>query len=141
MQFTYIFALFFALVVAVFAILNAQPVTIDYVFGEFQISLAVVILASAFAGAIILGFLGIFRKVKEGLKAREMNSKIRKLEEQLKETEGKLGGAEAKVEELEGSLLDKESRINELQNKLTEWEDKEKAEEKADEKAEETVRE
>ncbi len=140
MQLTYIFALFFALIVAVFAILNAQPVTVDLVFNEFQISLALIILVSAFAGAIILGFLGLFQKIKGGLKAREMHLKNKKLEEQLKDTEGKLTEAEGKLteaegrlEEIQGSLLERDNQIKELQDKLGEQEDKEKAQQTAGE--------
>jgi uncharacterized integral membrane protein len=118
MQLTYILALLFALVVAVFALLNAQPVTVDFVFNEFQISLALVILVSAFAGAIILGFLGIFRKVKEGFRAREMNVKVKSLEEQLKEAEDKLTKTEIRLAEMEAGIMERDSRIKELEDIL-----------------------
>ena len=130
MQLTYILALIFALVVAIFALLNAQPVTVDFMFDEFQISLALVILVSAFAGAVILGFLGIFRKVKEGLKSREMNAKMKNMEEQLKEAGEKLAGAEMKLAEMEAGLMERNGRIKELNERLAERENgetKEKA--------------
>lgn len=123
MQLTYIFALIFALVVAVFALLNAQPVTVDFAFNEFQISLALVILVSAFAGAIILGFLGLFRQVKESLKSREMNTRIKRLEEQLKETGEKLAIAEAELEVTKASLAEKDERIRVLTESLAKEEE------------------
>ncbi len=96
-QLTYIIALLFALVVAIFALLNAQPVTVDFMFNELQISLALVILVSAATGAIILGLLGLFRQVKENLRAREMNVRIKKLENQLRKAEEDLAIAHGEL--------------------------------------------
>ncbi len=120
LQLKYILALLFALVVAIFALLNAQPVTVDFIFDEFQISLALVILVSAFAGAIILGFLGIFRQVKESFKSREMNARIKKLEEQLKETVDRNTEAELRLAEAEACIRERDSRIRELESILAE---------------------
>ncbi|NLZ90955.1 MAG: LapA family protein [Clostridiales bacterium] len=122
MQLTYILALLFALVVAIFALLNAQPVTVDFIFNEFQISLALVILVSAFAGAIILGFLGIFRQVKGSFKSREMNARIKKLEEQLKETVDKNTKTELRLAEAEAGIMERDNRIKELEGILAERE-------------------
>ena len=127
MQLTYIFALIFALVVAVFALLNAQPVTVDFAFNEFQISLALVILISAFAGAIILGFMGLFRQVKEGFKFRDMNVRIKKLEEQLKETGDKLAIAGAELEVAKAGLVEKDERIRILAESLAKEEEEKEA--------------
>ncbi len=122
MQLTYILALLFAMVVAIFALLNAQPVTVDFIFNEFQISLALVILVSAFAGAVILGFLGIFRQVKESFKSREMNARIKKLEEQLNEMVDKNTKAELRLAEAEAGIMERDSRIKELEGILAERE-------------------
>lgn len=122
MQLKYILALLFALVVAIFALLNAQPVTVDFIFNEFQISLALVILVSAFAGAIILGFLGIFRQVKGSFKSREMNARIKKLEEQLKETVDKNTKTELRLAEAEAGIMERDNRIKELEGILAERE-------------------
>jgi uncharacterized integral membrane protein len=122
LQLTYILALLFALVVAIFALLNAQPVTVDFIFNEFQISLALVILVSAFAGAIILGFLGIFRQVKGSFKSREMNARIKKLEEQLKETVDKNTKTELRLAEAEAGIMERDNRIKELEGILAERE-------------------
>jgi len=122
LQLKYILALLFALMVAIFALLNAQPVTVDFIFNEFQISLALVILVSAFAGAAILGFLGIFRQVKESFKSREMNARIKKLEEQLKETADKHTKAELRLAEAEARIMERDSRITELEGILADRE-------------------
>jgi len=125
MQVTYILALLFALIVAIFAIQNAQPVTVDFMFNEFQVSLALVILVSVFAGAIILGFLGIFRQIRTGLKTREMASKIKKLEGQLKDTQGKLAESEENLNKLTGGLLGRENETQVPDDKPEECENAE----------------
>ncbi|MBA1336813.1 MAG: hypothetical protein HPY66_3249 [Firmicutes bacterium] len=123
MQLTYLLALLFAVVVAMFAIVNAQPVTVDFMFNEFQVSLALVILVSAFAGAIILGFLGLFRQVKSGFKLRELQGRNKKLENQVTETEEKLSQTEQKLSEAEDRLVEKENALKELESRLLEKEE------------------
>lgn len=129
MQLTYILALLFSVIVAMFAIVNAQPVTVDFMFQELEISLALIVLISAFAGAAILGFLGIFRQVKSGFQLRGAKGKNKKLETQIEELENKLTEAENKIAEKEDALQEKEenlavkqSLIQELENRLMEKE-------------------
>lgn len=129
MQLTYIFALIFSVIVALFAILNAQAVTVDFFFDEFQISLALVILISALAGAIILGFLGLFKQIKFGFKIRDVQHRNKKLEEQVKELEAKLADVqsslsekEESIKDLEGQLSRKEEVLEQLQKSLLEKE-------------------
>jgi len=150
MQLTYILALLFSVIVAMFAIVNAQPVKVDFMFQEFQISLALIVLISAFAGAAILGFLGLFKQIKSGFELRGAKGKNKKMEVQIEELENKLTETENNItekgealremeekfadkekvlEELESRLLEKEKRINELEEELgiqAENEDEEK---------------
>jgi lipopolysaccharide assembly protein A len=60
-QWTFIFALVFALVIAVFSVVNVEQVPVDYVFGTAQFPLIVVILGSALAGGLAVGLFGTFR--------------------------------------------------------------------------------
>lgn len=120
MQVKYIIALLFALVIATFALLNAQPVTVDFAFNEFQISLALVILVSAFAGAIILGFLGLFRQVKEGFKNRETGARLKRSEERLKEAEEKLAITGAELDVAKANLAERDDRIKGLAERVAE---------------------
>ncbi len=120
MQLTYILALLFSVIVAMFAIINAQPVTVDFMFEEFEISLALIILISAFAGAAILGFLGIFRQIKSGFQLRDAKGKARKLESRMEELETKLAQTEESVKEKEESLEGKGKLIEELEHRLVE---------------------
>jgi len=75
-QWTLIFALLFALVIAVFSVVNVSPVPVDYVFGTAELPLILVILGSALAGGLAVGLFGTIRMVRQ-------NRRIRALEREL----------------------------------------------------------
>jgi len=81
MQVWFVMSLFFSLVVAGFAVQNSDIVTIRFYLFEYQLSESLVILISAALGAIIAIFLGLFSKVKSGLKIRELNNTIKNSEQ------------------------------------------------------------
>src|SRR3954468_15436337 len=60
-QWNLILALLFALIVATFAVVNVEPVLIDYVFGTAELPLILIILSSALLGGLIVGSIGLFR--------------------------------------------------------------------------------
>ncbi|OMF61807.1 hypothetical protein BK139_05630 [Paenibacillus sp. FSL R5-0490] len=60
-QWTLLFGFLFALIVAVFAVINVDNVTVNYVFGESQWPLILVILGSVLMGGLIVGSVGIVR--------------------------------------------------------------------------------
>ena len=75
-QWTLIFALLFALVIAVFSVVNVAPVPVGYVFGTAELPLILVILGSALAGGLAVGLFGTIRMVRQ-------NRRIRALEREL----------------------------------------------------------
>ena len=82
MQVTFIFSLIFAVLVAVFAVLNPGTVTINVLFAKFQTSQAVVILFSAILGAILVYLLDLVKKIKSGLKNKDNEKKVKSLTEE-----------------------------------------------------------
>ncbi len=60
-QWTLLLGLFFALVVAIFAVINVDPVTVNFLFGTGDWPLILVILGSVLMGGIIIGSVGLFR--------------------------------------------------------------------------------
>ncbi|TLS51218.1 DUF1049 domain-containing protein [Paenibacillus antri] len=72
-QWTLIFGLLFALVIAVFSVVNVESVPVDYVFGSAFLPLILVILGSALAGGFVVGLFGTIRIVR-------LNRRIRSLE-------------------------------------------------------------
>ncbi|TCO72707.1 LapA family protein [Marinisporobacter balticus] len=87
MQIWFIFSLVFALIVALFAVLNSDVVTINLLFSKYQLSQSVVILISATFGALIASFISVFSKIKGSLKTRELKNSIKQLESKVNELE------------------------------------------------------
>ncbi|WP_099191373.1 LapA family protein [Tepidibacter mesophilus] len=100
MQLGFIISLIFAILVALFAVQNSGSVVISFLFAEFNISQALVILISAALGAIIVMLLGFIKQIKLKLKIKEQSKKIKSLEE-----ENKL--CNNKIEEFENNLDEK----------------------------------
>jgi uncharacterized integral membrane protein len=90
MQSTFIVALIFAVMVAIFALLNGDEVTINLLFKRFEMSQALVILISAVFGAIAVYFMNLVHKVKGSLKTKELNKKIKQNEIEISDLKAKI---------------------------------------------------
>ena len=77
MQVWFIVSLIFSLIIAVFAALNSNVVTISLLFANYELSQSLVIILSAVIGAVIAIFLGLFNKIKTSLKIRDLNNEIK----------------------------------------------------------------
>jgi len=75
-----VIVLILAVAIAVFAAQNAVPLVVTFFNWEVTTSLAVIILASAAAGAIVVALLSLFRQIAAGLRHLELQSKMRKME-------------------------------------------------------------
>ena len=82
-MFYLVLALLFSLLVAIVAMVNSVNVTLYYLFGHVQISLVVLILVSACAGAFSMGSFALFRSIKTHLKFREEHIKHLQLQDRL----------------------------------------------------------
>lgn len=82
-QWTLLLGLAFALIVAVFAVINVDPVTVNYLFGESEWPLILVILGSVLMGGIIVGSVGLFRMFVLQREVKTLKKKNNALEEQL----------------------------------------------------------
>ena len=76
MQIWFVISLIFSAAITIFAVLNADVVTIRLFWVNYDLSQSLVILMSAASGAIITIFLGIFSKIKSSLKIRELNNEL-----------------------------------------------------------------
>ncbi len=110
MQIYFILSLLFAVVVALFAVINSEMIEISYFIGTVEVAQSVVILVSAAFGALIMGLFAIFSKLKSGLKARKLNGKIKVLEKEIegyKKAEIKAAEEKAKLQEEEAKRAEK----------------------------------
>lgn len=63
-QWSLIAGLVFALITAVFAVINVDPVRVNFMFSEVDIPLILLIVGCTLIGGIIVGSYGIFRQYK-----------------------------------------------------------------------------
>lgn len=82
-QWTLLLGIAFALIVAVFAVINVEPVTVNYLFGEAKWPLILVILSSVLMGGIIVGSVGLLRMFVLQREIKMLKKQNQALEEQL----------------------------------------------------------
>ncbi|ACX52997.1 hypothetical protein Adeg_1917 [Ammonifex degensii KC4] len=84
MQLVFLLALVFALLVAIFAVQNAVPVDIRFLGWRFSnVSLVLVILGAAVAGALVVFILGVGREWRRSREIRELRAQNLHLSRQL----------------------------------------------------------
>ncbi len=101
-----VLALVFSLLIAIVALANQQAVTVNYLFGQAEIYLIILILGSAIAGALTMGLFSLFRGIRAAIKFREerrakeeLQLQIRALEKEKLSLEAELGRARLMSEE------------------------------------------
>jgi lipopolysaccharide assembly protein A len=87
MQFWFIVSLLFSLIVATFAVINSEFVTIKFLGLNYELTQSAVILISAVFGAAIAMFLGLYGRIKIGLKVRGLNKELKEAETQIEQLE------------------------------------------------------
>ncbi|SEA94880.1 Uncharacterized integral membrane protein [Thalassobacillus cyri] len=74
-QYYWILALIFALLIAVFAVINVDPVEVNYLFGTGEAPLILVILISVLMGGIVTAALGAVRVYRLQREVKNLRSK------------------------------------------------------------------
>ena len=92
MDWKFVLALVFALLVAVFALQNAGAVDISFLTMELSVSQALVILISAAFGALVVFLLSLVRWLKCQAKIKGSTKTINALEQENKQLKMKLEG-------------------------------------------------
>ncbi|WP_077617992.1 LapA family protein [Bacillus sinesaloumensis] len=84
-QWNLILGLLFALIVAIFAVVNVDSVRVNYVFGNSDIPLILIILGSALLGGLIVGMFGILRQYKQQRQIKRLEKEIATLKNEKAE--------------------------------------------------------
>ncbi|WP_379153793.1 lipopolysaccharide assembly LapA domain-containing protein [Paenibacillus sp. sgz5001063] len=79
LQWSLILGLIFALITAVFAVINVDPVEVNFYFDVVRIPLILVILGCALIGGVIVGSYGIFRQYKLQKQIKGLTAELNKL--------------------------------------------------------------
>ena len=107
MQLNVVLTLIFAIFIATFALFNASVVTVNFFFVKLELSLAIVIIASALIGALVIWFFDAFKKLRTNKQIKDLSKKNTELEKQLSQKE-------VYAKELEEKVSLKEALIKEL---------------------------
>ncbi|MCX5726478.1 MAG: LapA family protein [Candidatus Saganbacteria bacterium] len=76
-----ILALILAIFATTFALVNAQIISVNLVFGQIpQISLALVILISVLIGVIFTGIVSVVEQIRLGKRIKELEKKVKEYE-------------------------------------------------------------
>lgn len=78
-QWGLIFSLIFALIIALFSVINVNTVKVNYLFGTAQWPLILVILTSVLMGALLVGSFGIVRMYRLQRHISRLNRQISKM--------------------------------------------------------------
>ncbi|MCY6369285.1 LapA family protein [Clostridium ganghwense] len=90
MRIGFILSLLFGVIVTIFAVQNAETVSINFFSNSIKISQALVIFISAISGALIITLLGLYREFRMKLKIRQQTKIISQLEKEISECKTKL---------------------------------------------------
>lgn len=80
-----VLALFWALLVAVFAVQNAAPVEVRFLSWQVSVSVALLVIGATIAGAVFLGLLSLFRQVGMGLRLLDERARTQKATAELEQ--------------------------------------------------------
>ncbi|AHV96864.1 DUF1049 domain-containing protein [Paenibacillus sp. 7124] len=83
MQWSIIFGLIFALLIALFAVINVDPVQVNFGFSIVSLPLILVILSCALIGGLIVGLYGIFRQYKQQRKIKSLTAELTQAQEKI----------------------------------------------------------
>ncbi|WP_124071589.1 LapA family protein [Filibacter tadaridae] len=93
-QWTLVVGLLFAIIIAVFAVVNVDSVPVNYVFGEAEWPLVLVILCAALLGAVVSGLVAMFRAI-------QLNRRIKALEKEITIKESTIATQQNEIAELQ----------------------------------------
>lgn len=115
-QWTILLSLLFAIIIAVFAVLNVDSVPVNYLFGTEMIPLVLIILGSALLGALISGFFAIFKSYRNSRRLKELEKLLKTTEEEVtaqrrlvQEKDARIKELRAKIPAVEAEILPPES--------------------------------
>lgn len=80
-QWSLILALIFALITAVFAVINVNPVQVNLLFGAVSLPLILLILGCTLLGGIIVGSFGIYRGYRLQREVKSLQAKLVHIQE------------------------------------------------------------
>lgn len=109
MQKQFIFVILISIVVAIFALTNAEVMTVRLFFWTYQLSGSLVILISVALGALLVLVFGLYKSVKTQFTLRNLNNEIKTLKSSQEALSASNASYQQEIERLK-------AEVNTLQN-------------------------
>ena len=109
MQKQFIFVILVSIIVAIFALTNAEVMTVRLFFWTYQLSGSLVILISVALGALLVLVFGLYKSVKTKFTLRNLNNEVVSLKASNENLNSKNKALEQEIERLKAD-------VNTLQN-------------------------
>ncbi|CEG23055.1 hypothetical protein BN1080_01997 [Planococcus massiliensis] len=103
-QWLVLLGLLFAVIIAIFATVNVDPVPVNYVFGEAEWPLILVILASALLGFLLSGVVGIIRTFT-------LQRKVKSLQKEMAVKESLIATQQNEIAEYQKAGVEPEAMV------------------------------
>jgi uncharacterized integral membrane protein len=111
MQKQFIFVILVSIIVAIFALTNAEVMTVRLFFWTYQLSGSLVILISVALGALLVLLFGLYKSVKTKFTLRNLNNEVVSLKASNENLNSKNKTLEQEIERLK-------AEVNTLQNTI-----------------------
>ncbi|WP_107839671.1 LapA family protein [Metasolibacillus meyeri] len=116
-QWTLLIGLVFAIIIAVFAVVNVDQVPVNYIFGEAHWPLILVILGSALIGAVISASFVFFNLFSKTRQIKHLTKDLEQRDHQMERLEQDLQQRDYQINRLEQDLNVKIQQQTQLPNK------------------------
>lgn len=117
-QWTLLVGLIFAIIIAVFAVINVDQVQVNYVFGEAHWPLILVILGSAFLGAVISISFMAFNSFRMNRQISHLQKEAQQKEEEAAQLSNEVQLKNAEITNLTNALAEKDEEITQLSSSV-----------------------
>ncbi|MCT6923081.1 lipopolysaccharide assembly protein LapA domain-containing protein [Metasolibacillus sp.] len=115
-QWTLLIGLVFAIIIAIFAVVNVDQVPVNYIFGEAYWPLILVILGSALIGAVISASFVFFNLFSKTRQIKHLTKDVEQRDQQIEQLTKDVEQKSEEIQQLEKDLHAKEKQLTKQQH-------------------------
>lgn len=115
-QWTLLIGLVFAIIIAIFAVVNVDQVPVNYIFGEAYWPLILVILGSALIGAVISASFVFFNLFSKTRQIKHLTKDVEQRDQQIEQLTKDVEQKNEEIQYLEKDLHAKEKQLTKQQH-------------------------
>lgn len=115
-QWTLLIGLVFAIIIAIFAVVNVDQVPVNYIFGEAYWPMILVILGSALIGAVISASFVFFNLFSKTRQIKHLTKDLEQRDQQIEQLTKDVAQKNEEIQHLEKDLHAKEKQLTKQQH-------------------------